>query len=450
MFSILLYCVKISQYSISIDTEMMITDPESLLCSWYGIGRFGLCFIIRLLGLIPINIRLMNLLALIFLILSSIAWLCYINLCSNNKNNNIANLVFLMLFTSSPILAEQMGFTLQSFEIMLALFIEAIALILVYYWVTTNKTYFLISSIILLVFCFSCYQSFVILYIFGVVLSYVFKRYNIVDIDVKNSMVEIIKYIVILIFAMVIYMLINNCINLYYNIPQSSYLGSQVVWQNLSIIDSIIDISYTLIKEVAGRQTLYHPFAIIVFLYFVFIFCKNQQLKLENIIFVIIPSLALMLIPFSLTFLIGSNIASRSEFSFSILFASLVWFLLKEIKINKLFKVTIITSIVIQFGATFLLLLSAQNCYDLEVRMANEITEKIEETNTENTKLVFVGKYNPNDMLKGETLGKSFFEWDSWSEMGSNIRINTFFRTLNYNYDTPSLEDVTKAQKCEK
>ena len=41
-FILLTYGLKLFQYSVSIDTEIILNDQECLLISWIGIGRYGL------------------------------------------------------------------------------------------------------------------------------------------------------------------------------------------------------------------------------------------------------------------------------------------------------------------------------------------------------------------------------------------------------------------------
>ena len=54
--SLVTYGIKLFQYSISIDTEVLINTPMALLKSWIGINRPVLVFLKGILGLHPFNV----------------------------------------------------------------------------------------------------------------------------------------------------------------------------------------------------------------------------------------------------------------------------------------------------------------------------------------------------------------------------------------------------------
>ena len=54
-FLLFSYGIKLFYYSISIDTESMLTFKEGVIYSWIGINRFGLVFTKELLKLILFN-----------------------------------------------------------------------------------------------------------------------------------------------------------------------------------------------------------------------------------------------------------------------------------------------------------------------------------------------------------------------------------------------------------
>ena len=66
-------------------------------------------------------------------------------------------------------------------------------------------------------------------------------------------------------------------------------------------------------------------------------------------------------------------------------------------------------------------------------------------------KVIFVGKRSvrlPNDALRGDVIGHSFFEWDSSGYAGSTNRIIGFCATLGYdNMVGPMKEEAKKAKK---
>lgn len=130
VFTVALYAVMLLGNRISIDTEVMINNPEGQLNAWYGINRFGLGLFKHVFHLIPISIPFTNVMTVLFFIFAAISW-NYSLVTLQKVQNTKAVFVFLLIFVSSPIFAEQFHFTLQSMEIAFALGAEAIAVILV-------------------------------------------------------------------------------------------------------------------------------------------------------------------------------------------------------------------------------------------------------------------------------------------------------------------------------
>ena len=111
----------------------MINNPHGQMVSWMITGRWSLYLTKFVFHLIPINITLTNVLAVIFLILNSVIWTYYLESISSIKDYKY-NWIFMSAIVSSPILCEQIGFTLQAFEIVFGFFVLAIAMILIENW----------------------------------------------------------------------------------------------------------------------------------------------------------------------------------------------------------------------------------------------------------------------------------------------------------------------------
>lgn len=120
VFTVALYAVMLLGNRISIDTEVMINNPEGQLNAWYGINRFGLGLFKHVFHLIPISIPFTNVMTVLFFIFAAISW-NYSLVTLQKVQNTKAVFVFLLIFVSSPIFAEQFHFTLQSMEIAFAL-----------------------------------------------------------------------------------------------------------------------------------------------------------------------------------------------------------------------------------------------------------------------------------------------------------------------------------------
>ena len=82
--------MKLFFYSISIDTEYMLTSPQELITSWYTVGRFTLCIFKSILNIAYINITLANWISMFLIFLSSVIWI-YNFYIINPKKKNIVN-----------------------------------------------------------------------------------------------------------------------------------------------------------------------------------------------------------------------------------------------------------------------------------------------------------------------------------------------------------------------
>lgn len=448
--ALVIYFVKLTQYSISIDTEVMIVSPESLLNSWYGLGRFGLCFIKELFHLVPITIKLANVMAFILLLLSSIVWLFnFSRLLTTGQPNKRANLFFLLLIISSPILAEQMGFTLQNFEIMLAFFLEGIAVIFINLWIERRSICYGVLGMLLLVISFACYQAFIILYIMTCIMSYFIVIEQNSERNLKEECVRGIKYIIILIIAFFLYEVINIYVNNIMDIPENTYLKNQIMWGTEPVVQTIFNISKNIAKSILGIKTIYHPFVILFAIVFIKTFINEHKFN-KNDFLNYIALIGLLICPYIITILTGSDTAGRAQFGLVYLLAFMVWYIVTlviDYRKLKIISIIAMLTIFIQSSITGVLLYSARNCYVEEVKMAEQINDSVIKKDFKGKRLAFIGAYNPNKILKGETLGRSFFEWDESVVGGCNYRVNTFLRTLGYEYEVPAIDEISALEK---
>lgn len=83
-----------------------------------------------------------------------------------------------------------------------------------------------------------------------------------------------------------------------------------------------------------------------------------------------------------------------------------------------------------------------------EYALTERIIGNIEETGADgNCAVVILGQWSPQynpSMIQGETLGRSFYEWDAEVPGGIEKRVLGYWRTLGYQYKTPGDEVRTK------
>lgn len=442
ILTLIIYIYRLCNNGFSVDTEVMINNPQGQMLSWMITGRWSLYFTKYIFHLIPINITLTNILAVTFLILSSIIWIYYLESISSIKDYKY-NWIFMVAFVSSPILCEQIGFTLQAFEIIFGLFMMAIGMILIESWMNNQKNVFqLIGAIIIIIYCFGLYQSFIFLFIFICILSFVLKYDHIQNVDLKAS-IEILKYISIFLITFILFELVSKLILRYLGVASGTYLFDQVLWGKESIRFIIKNIILSIIRLVIGKNALHHIFLLIFMIVFFIRYCFNQVCDLKTRIFKMFIVFLLYIAPFALNIVLGGDVAIRTLFSLCFLNSFLIWYAMLRDK-SKILMIIVVIALLMPSGTAFLLNRSAANCYHEEVKMANQITEMIKEENCQDKKVIFIGKYNPNSMIKGEMLGISFFEWDYPSSYQCNGRIFGFLDAINIHYNRASIDDMNR------
>ena len=435
---LLIYGFRIAFDVVSIDTEILITNPDEMLNSWISIGRFGLVFIKRFFDLIPINIKLTNILSFITFFLSIVIW--NLNLEKWQKNpTTFSKIAFGLILASSQVIIEQFGFTLQEFEVSLAFLIFAIAIYVQQLYFSKKKIVYLIFEIPLLAITFSCYQAFVILYITICVFDFIVKY------DKKIDYKLIIKYISIFLISFFLYSLLNKIVMNYYNLNDSSYLQNQILWGKESILVVLRKIVLSIGVIVCGARIGENLGFLLSFICFMVYIVKNKKIK-ENKLFYLI-CIFFFITPFLTILYKGNFELLRARFSLVFLIALVSFYLLnnvKTIKLKRIIYICVIYIITIQSITSILLLTSDYRRYKEDCRISEEMYEIQKNTGK---KLVFIGKYTSKDsFLQGETLGKSFFGWDAKIDFGVNRRVNTFMKILGYDYELPSQDEVYQAK----
>lgn len=114
----------ITNYDITVDSEIMMTDPQSMMASWLGINRFGLVFTKHLFGMTSFVPSVSKVLTVCMLWITAIFFsFCVYKWSGRPKRFLIFSAVFPALYLTAPCFAEQFYFTLQSFEVVFALFL---------------------------------------------------------------------------------------------------------------------------------------------------------------------------------------------------------------------------------------------------------------------------------------------------------------------------------------
>lgn len=208
------------------------------------------------------------------------------------------------------------------------------------------------------------------------------------------------------------------------------------------IISCCINVIKSIGSLVLGKGALKYFFFGIFLIIFFLNYCFKSNNEKNMILFKVIVCLGLYISPFLLNVLTGGSVAIRTLFSLCMLNAFVMWRVFIRLNTSKILKLLVIISLAMPISNIFILNKSKINCYQEELKVANEIIELIKVNDFQDKKMVFIGKDNFNDLPKGEMLGRSFFEWDYETPMQCNNRINGFFKAIGYDYENVSNEQM--------
>lgn len=482
---LIMYGIKLFHFTIGIDTELYMGKKQFI--NWLSIGRFGLVLLQKLWIYNFFNPFTAVFVALIFFIFSIWLWLYVIDFYSKGKIKNYTLLFFALIYETSQVWSEQMFFTLQCAEIMFATFLIPLCVIWLIELVEQQQKniFYLAINFVGWVFfaCFliSIYQSFILLIAVGFIACFILQKTFTTEKTQNNKKINwqiCIKAFCLLIFALFLYIVLNNIILKIYAIEQSDYLiektknhrGERInflhnaflyfytrTFCNIGfcrkIIESVIALhAQSGMKAVEVLQQSYQQpnyILIILIISFIFYSIKNSQKSFLYILLNIALIISIYICP------VMGNDAIRvkvmNPFIFGFMTMLVIHFLPHKINITAILITTVVCFFNIQNIADFQY--SDKLRYDADVRFAQIINDRllhcIEETNAPaDIPIIFAGNYKHNYLnyvKKGETCGYSSFEWVN------NIndkRPLAFMRTLGMIYsDTENEKIVEQAQK---
>lgn len=450
VIGLLAYIIKLSTYSISIDTEILINDPKYQINSWISINRWGLTMTKELFHLIPINIYLTNICAFIIFFISVAVWFANLDRLPKKKDNKIAKLIFGLVIITTPILAEQFYFSLQSVEIALAFLGISIAVYLQSKWIDGSKFWVAIPAILLVTYSFGCYQAFVPLFITICLFDYIC-RY-----DGKIEIKRIIKYLSIFVISFILNIIIDKLFKYFKGIDSTNYLSNQIFWgteRKLFTIDRVIRSVWGSFIGTGVHETVSYG---ILFILMTLVLNESKNLK-NNKFFYLVYIVFFAVIPFITTIIKGFPEVARAKFAIPFVTGFALYYILLNSdrkEILNMTKIVAVYVIIVQTVTTFMLFYSDYNRYKEDVEVAKKIKRDFEGHNSARKPIFFVGKYkSKNVKLKGEALGESFFAHDSNTVVGCSFRAVTFMRTLGIEVNffmTPELAPKAREELSQK
>lgn len=447
--------------SIRIDTEELINTPGTTL-GWLTIGRYGLVFLKRLLGLSTHHVFFSGILFFAFFTAGAnlIAFLFY---HFSGKDERYPYWVFIVLYCTSNIWCYQIYFSLQQAEVACAMFLIVLAALLSMRacFITFPKGSFLrlLLSGVCLVIGFGVYQALVTYYIavcIAVFLVLLWRQYEgdasfpAVEDGRKKENRHVLRGIVILMFHFAVSYGIYSGIAHTWFMAAGNYLTDQKGWGRISTLQCLKNIIKTVARVVFWRGSEYFSFytvgAVLSLFAVAVIFRKFwREDKLRCILYAA-AMLGLLISPFLMTIYMGEFLVIRTQFALPVAAAFLGMYGVgrmpqkrKSGKIGSVCSLLVFVTMLVQAGFCLQLAYTDQVRCEKDAALTEEITAQLENVcggELPQKPVIFVGAYECEPEFgttKTEMYGWSFYEWDCSKEnpTGATHRIAGFIRAYS-------------------
>ncbi len=422
------YFVRIIKSPISIDTEAFIANPKGIIHSWDSISRVSLGVIKGIFNNYHINLFVTNFVSFIILYIS-VSILC-VDILKRLKKYNFYNYcIFVIGILSSVFMAECYGFTLQILEISICYLFMIISFILLDKVISHNIYWYLMVVIPVIGICFGAYQSFILLYI---TLSCIYYLIGYDDkMVLKRRILELLKYIVILILGLLFSFLFNQWILALKGVSANNgYLMEQINYL-YDFKKGIIYLGATVLYSTCGRYFINLAYPVLI-CFLVKKLVKHYR-EHRDLLYVI-AFFGLMISPFLLSVVLGNFTFFRSQFSLPIVIS----FLFVYFDFGKIQKKVIAAHLFYQILCIFILFYCDNVRYNKDYQLLEDVVSNYHDNSKS---IVFIGNTNYL-LLRGEMLGNSIFNWDYDSDALSNNRIYDFSIATDLKYKRPTQEEI--------
>ena len=453
------YWMWIGDTSPHVDLEEIIVHPGSTY-NWLAIGRQGLVFSRLLTGSLWFNPPVATVIGYFFLFASGILF-GFIFHRVGKTGYGVSNTVSIFAMIS-PIMVEQLYFNLQIFEIALAYCICAVAVGLSYYALWHKSVLVGFLSILCMLWVFSSYQIFVIIYISAVGFSFLLLYQN-WSIKGKRRVVEstygklLFGHIILFIIGFVLNTIITK---LFFS--TSSYLSSYIVWGNDSLWSTVRYVFKCVIDAVVGRgiyyTAFYGIFASLTIISAIIGVWGRKDLPMRWLY--VLASIMLQVLPFVMTVAFGTPPANRTQLAYPFVIASNVVFLLNQqwrVHWKRVLRgaviVCAVTCLWTQGMVSIRLIYTDRICAQEDARLATELEIEIGKKSSFAKPLAFVGAYTCNlnpACLSGEFIGRSVFNVDNTAlphYFFSSSRICNLMQILGFPYKSVNSEQMLEARQ---
>jgi hypothetical protein len=442
---------ELFNFSLSIDDEFATLLNAGEMKSAIITGRWG--FYLLNLFFHPNSLMPYYTTALAIIFISASASLFVIH----HQGNIPSKLIFLAIFISSPVHSYYLAFNL-SFYYALGMLLSTIAFFALKSAVNTKGIAFrhYLTAALLLAFSIALYQS--MLAFFLVLTAYfIFEETSKQSIN-KNQIQKLFFGIVgVSIFGLLVYKfgdyLTRFCFLVADNRNNTNYLDNFSTWALNDLKTKIVNLIITTWNYLTGltKRNIYLGIAekttLILVSILAYQIISKERKSFRKVIWSLLSLLLLVISPFALLYLNGSDLPVRAMMSLPLMIAML-WFLTYQ-RVGKLARrVMLLMVIFILINNSYIntrLFYASNTSWESDKALAHRIAERINSLNPKHKngliQVAFVGDLEQSQnqlFLKSEVFGASFFNW----EPGDLRRKFALLKIVGHsNFTNPSQSD---------
>lgn len=460
-------------------TQRFGIDTDAILNGIHNydlIGRQGLIWLANLLGLDLdwFNLYYAQVLTIIFLFLSPVAFGCLFRLAGGQKEGEGPALVVLSIsYIVSPFWVSQIYFLNQSAQILLACVLTAAAIALAE---TARRDfrhrwYFMLGALVLMQATFSCYQVLIMLYITGT--ASLFLLYSLKH---SPSLRQQFQWIGFHAGVFLTGFLMDMAISNVFFMEGSHYLSQQIAWSRVTLPEGLgqcLDAILVSLKNTPPYYTgLYGVFCLVFLALLLYRLITCQTMTKGSCILMMLSALFLSCTPYVFVFLYGGELLDRMQLVMPLsqgcmLYLTVLLLCFEKPQKSRFFpaaKKGIVLLLLLALGKDTLSHLSFCHrfyytdewVFQYTSRLADQVYEEIRATQLQDSakqlpessrdNILFLGcpviPYN-NTCFGGHVIGYSAFTYDAAVRQPARERILLFLQNMGYPLQADFTEEET-------
>ncbi len=396
------------------DSDRMISHPETALNQYIRENRGGMVFLLRLFGLDRWDPVRSGVLYLVFLTLSGWLLCFFIRKLTEWKDRKLY-LQFFLLYTLSPVWAFHAYFVLQSAPVGLGMLLCTFmaGTDSLFYTSERKHTWFRaaweVFAVLLLGFCATVYQALLVHFaaVWAALMFCCLRKGR------KVALSALVLPVLRAVLAVAVYFLVSGLLR---GGSEAAYLNGQVLWGKVPFVQNCSQIARSvgasLLPANSSRFSLY-PVAVVCLC---LIWYRGRKSQAGPVRFLFTAAcLALLVLPFAFNLLLGNGAVPRTQFALQLTAALVpVCFLGDSAGRHRVFRTVLVLILAVQAALTVRLYHTDNVRNRMDTEAADRICAELADADPE-LPVVFHGKlsFKDHSLLteKTDVFGRSFFEW---------------------------------------